>query len=50
MGKEWVKEYHTEVVGTLYRVKVEDGTITLEALDKPYKLKLKLDSIRSLLD
>lgn len=47
--KEWVREYHTTVVGTLYHVKVEGGSIVLEALDKPYKLRLTLDSIRSLL-
>lgn len=36
--KEWVKEYHTPTAGTTYHIIIEDKYISLQALEKPYRL------------
>ncbi len=47
--KEFIKQYHTPSVGTTYHVVVEDSFISLEALEKPYKIIVSIKDLLSLL-
>ena len=48
--KEWVKEYHTPTVGTKYHITLAGNNITLEAIDKPYKLSISKKDLEKLLN
>ena len=46
---EWIGRYHTGIAGTVYRIVSEGGFISLEALDKPYRLAARLGDLEKLL-
>lgn len=47
--REWIKEYHTGVVGTIYHIQLDKPYITLKAVDKPYEIRVSMHSLRTLL-
>ena len=49
MRKEWVKEYHTAVVGTTYHITIENNYLTLKAREKPYKITLHIKDLEKLI-
>ena len=47
---EWIEDVPTPTVGTIYKITIRNGYITLKALDKPYKISAAIKDLEKLVD